>query len=217
MMQTTSSISGVRKTQPLLIVVLAVLAASLLWFVIAKLHYVTDYSLSSYGDYFWPRRTGLIAHLSGGALAIFAGLVQIWLGLTSRVSSLHRALGKVYGVGVLVGSLGGFYLAMTIPDHLPYAVGLFMLNVAWLVTTGMAFYAIYTRRISQHREWMLRSYTVTFAFVSYRLAFNWLSPMLHLPDDPVANDLDTILAWACWTIPLLLAELLIQLHTMRRK
>jgi len=216
-MHSSVSASGARSSGLLLIVILAALAASLLWFAIHKAHYLTDYSLASYSEYFWPRRIGLIAHLSGGACAISAGLVQIWLGLTKRVSTLHRILGKVYGIGVLVGSIGGYYLALTIPGHLPYAVGLFMLNIAWVLTTGMAMYAIYTRRIAQHREWMMRSYVVTFAFVSYRLASTWLSPLLRLPDDPIANDLDTILAWACWAIPLLLAEPLIQLHSMRRK
>jgi len=187
-----------------------------LWFVSHKLHYFADYSLASYTEYFWPRRVGLILHLTGGALAISVGLVQIWLGLTNRVSNLHRMLGKFYGAGVLIGSLGGFYLALTIPGHLPYSAGLFMLCVAWVVTTSMALYAILTRRIEQHREWMLRSYTVTFAFVTYRLASSWLSPWIHVPEDPVADDLDTLLAWACWSVPLLFAEPLIQLRSMRR-
>ena len=216
-MQNSVSVSPARNPRPVLIAILALLAASLLWFAVRKAHYLTDYSLASYSDYFWPRRTGLVAHLAGGALAISAGLVQIWLGLTKRVGTLHRVLGKVYGTGVLLGSMGGYYLALTIPGHLPYAAGLFMLNVAWDITTGMALYAIFTRRIAQHRAWMLRSYTVTFAFVVYRLASTWLGPWLHLPEDPIASDLDTILAWACWAIPLLLAEPLIQLHAMRCK
>jgi len=83
-----------------------------LWFLAQKFHYLIDYSLASYTSYYWPRRAGLILHLTGGVLAITAGLVQIWLGLTNRVSTLHRVLGKVYGTGVLIGSLGGFYLAM---------------------------------------------------------------------------------------------------------
>jgi hypothetical protein len=91
-----------------------------------------------------------------------------------------------------------------------------MLCVAWVLTTSMALYAIRTRRIEQHREWMLRSYTVTFAFVTYRLASTWLNRWIHVPEDPVADDLDTLLAWACWAIPLLFAEPLIQLRSMRR-
>jgi hypothetical protein len=50
-------------------------------------------------------------------------------------------LGRIYGVAVLIGSLGGFYLALTIPGHTPYSAGLFMLDVAWVLTTGMALYA----------------------------------------------------------------------------
>ncbi len=199
-----------------LFVVLATLALALLWFVSQRLHYLTDYSLASYSDYFWPRRAGLIPHLAGGAMALTAGLVQLWLGLTNRVGALHRALGKVYAAGVLTGILSGFYLALTIPGHLPYSVGLFMLCVAWLLTTVMALYAIHKRRIEQHREWMLRSFTVTFAFVTYRLVSNGLRRWLHVPDDPVADDIDTLMAWACWAVPLLIAEPLIQLRSMRR-
>src|SRR5438105_11045007 len=117
-----------------LIVVLAALGAALLWFVVQKAHYLTDYSPVSYSDYYWIRRVGLIPHLAGGALAITAGLVQIWLGLTNRVSTLHQLLGRVYAVGVLIGSIGGFYLALTIHGPLPYAAGLFMLCVAWVIT-----------------------------------------------------------------------------------
>jgi hypothetical protein len=204
-----------RDSNLLLIVVVAALALALLWFVNTKMHYVTDYSLASYSDYFWPRRAGLILHLAGGLVAISAGLVQIWLGLTNRTSGVHRLLGKVYGTAVLIGSVGGFYLALTIPAHLPYKVGLLGLNVAWLLTTGMAIYAIRTRRIHQHREWMLRSYTVTFAFVTYRLVSMWLRPWIPVAVDPVADDIDTLMAWACWAVPLVLAEPLIQLRAMR--
>jgi hypothetical protein len=215
-MNVAAPASRARDSNLLLIVVVAALATALVWFVGRKAHYLTDYSLASYSDYYWPRRAGLILHLTGGVLAITAGLVQIWLGLTNRISTLHRVLGKVYGTGVLIGSLGGFYLALTIPAHLAYKSGLVGLNFAWLLTTGMALYAIRGRRIQQHREWMLRSYTVTFAFVTYRLGSRWLGPWFPLPDDPVATDLDTLLAWACWAVPLLLAEPLIQLRSMRQ-
>jgi uncharacterized membrane protein YozB (DUF420 family) len=201
-----------------LIIVLTVLAAGLLWFVSDKIHYLTHYSLASYTDYYWPRRAGLLPHLLGGSLAIVAGLVQIWLGLTGRVSTLHRSLGKVYAIGVLIGSVGGVYMALTIPlGYRPYAAGLIGLDVAWIVTTSMALYAIHLRNIEQHRDWMLRSYTVTFAFVTFRLGALWVHRWLGLvDDDPVADSIDTAVAWACWALPLLLAEPLIQLHSMRR-
>jgi uncharacterized membrane protein len=200
-----------------LIVVLAALALALLWFVAQRTHYLTDYSLASYTPYLWPRRAGLIPHLAGGALAITAGLVQIWLGLTNRVGTLHHVLGRVYAAGVLIGSIGGFYLALTIPGPLSYAAGLFMLCVAWVMTTGMALYSIRTRRIEQHREWMLRSYTVTFAFVTYRLASYWLRRWMRLPESEAADEVDRLMAWASWVVPLMVAEALIQLRSVRTR
>jgi len=200
-----------------LMVVLGALALALLWFLVQKVHYLTDYSPAYYTDYYWPRRAGLIPHLIGGSLAITAGLVQIWLGLTNRVGALHHVLGRVYAAGVLIGSSGGFYLALTIPGPLAYAAGLFTLCGAWIITTGMALYSIRTRRIEQHREWMIRSYTVTFAFVTFSLLSYWVRRWLHMPESDEADQLDTLLAWACWAVPLLFAEPLIQLRSMRKR
>jgi hypothetical protein len=79
----------------------------------------------------------------------------------------------------------------------------------------MALYSIGTRRIEQHREWMIRSYIVTFAFVTYRLGENLLRQWISVPDTPDADDIAIMMAWACWAIPLLLAEPLIQLQSRR--
>jgi uncharacterized membrane protein len=209
--------SRARDTHLPLIVVLGALAMALLWFVAKKIHYLTDYSPASYTPYLWPRRAGLVPHLAGGAVAITAGLVQVWLGLTNRVGTLHHVLGRVYAAGVLIGCIGGFYLALTIPGPLSYAAGLFTLCVAWVMTTGMALYSIRTRRIEQHREWMLRSYTVTFAFVTFRLVSYWLRRWLHLPESQAADDVDSLMAWACWVVPLMITETFIQLRSMRKR
>ena len=199
-----------------LIVITALLVAAMTWFVARTLHYLIDYSPTSYTGYFWPRRIGLVMHLSGGILALITGLTQIWLGLTHRTSGIHRVLGKVYATSILVASMGGFYLAVTIPGPPAYRTGLMFLNVAWLVTTGMALYSIRTRRIQQHREWMLRSYIVTFAFVTYRLGEKLVRQWVTVPDVPDADDVAVMMAWACWAVPLVLAEPLIQLQSMRR-
>jgi hypothetical protein len=111
-----------------------------------------------------------------------------------------------------VGSVGGYYLSLTIPPtDVVYAAGLFMLCTAWVVTTGMAIFAIRRRNLIQHREWMLRSYTVTFAFVTFRV-FTDVSERWQLLS---RDDAGTLMAWACWAVPLLLVEPLIQLRKVR--
>jgi hypothetical protein len=218
-----NSLAPVRHTRPFrvpLLILLAALFVALLWFAIPRAHYVSDFSLASYSNYFWPRRFGLLFHLTGGLIAITTGLVQIWLGLTHRTGTLHRTLGKFYACGVLVGSIGGFYLGFTIPDPFAYKSGLISLNVAWLITTGMALYAVQTRRYEQHREWMLRSYVVTFSFVTFRLSSVLVGILLYgrdpAPGTPEGSEIASAAAWAAWAIPLLFAEALIQLRAMRR-
>ena len=140
--------------------------------------------------------------------------MQLWLGLTNRIATLHRTLGKVYVAAVLVGSVGGYYLSLTIPaKDVVYAAGLFMLCTAWIVTTSMAVFAIRRRNLLQHREWMLRNYAVTFAFVTFRIFADALRSWQFLSYD----DAGTIMAWACWAVPLLLLEPLIQLRKVRAR
>jgi hypothetical protein len=121
-------------------------------------------------------------------------------------------LGRVYLGAVTVGSLAGFYLAATSANGLAYGAGLFFLSTAWALTTAMAYVAVRRRAIEQHREWMLRSYVVTFAFVFFRLLDNRLEANGVPPLDAVGTA-----AWACWAVPLLMLEPMLQYRKMRQR
>ncbi len=193
-----------------LVVTLAVAAALALWFIQHYALRYARYDAASYGD-FWPRRAGLIPHIAGGVVAILAGVVQIWLGMTGRARQLHRLLGNIYLIAVATGSAAGFYLALTSSGPLGYSSGLFFLSVAWALTTAMAYWAARKRAMAQHREWMIRSYVVTFAFVFFRLLEDRLVALHVAP----TVDIDSAVAWACWAVPLLLAEPLLQSGKLR--
>jgi uncharacterized membrane protein len=191
---------------------LCILAAAALWFIQQAARQYGVYDAASYGE-LWPRRGGLVPHMTGGLVAISTGLIQLWLGLTHRTGSLHRNLGRVYLAGVAVGSAGAFYLALTIERrYFAYPAGLFMLGTAWVLTTWMAYAAIRRRAIERHQEWMIRSYTVTFAFVLFRLVDQLLIHWRVAPEDQI----DAMTAWACWSVPLLLVEPLLQFRRARR-
>ena len=206
-MNATAATATRSHSRALISATLTGLALLAVWFIARSALPYFNVSPDHYGPYFWPRRWGLVLHIAGGVIALTVGLAQLWLGLTNRVAALHRALGKLYVGVIVVASIAGFYLALTITGNAPYAAGLFFLCVAWVITTSMAVLAIRRRNLHQHREWMMRSYAVTFAFVTFRFGVDTLASQ-GLP----ISDAQAIMAWACWAIPLLLLEPLLQIR-----
>ena len=155
---------------------------------------------------YWPMRGWLLTHITMGMVAILTGPVQLWLGLSDRFPALHKNLGFVYMAAVTLGAVAAYYLAFNTSGGAVFGSGLAALATAWLATTGMAFLAIKRHLYEQHKEWMIRSYVVTFAFVFFRIGAVVLGAMN--PDGQLQQV--SALAWACWALPLLVTELVIQ-------
>jgi hypothetical protein len=153
---------------------------------------------------YWPMRGWLLTHITMGMVAILTGPVQLWLGLSDRFPALHKNLGFVYMAAVTLGAVAGYYLAFNTAGGVVFGSGLAGLATAWLATTGMAFLAIKRHLYEQHKEWMIRSYVVTFAFVIFRAFDTVIGSRMPLLDHI------GISAWFCWSVPLFLNEVVLQ-------
>jgi hypothetical protein len=184
--------------------------------------FVTKYVFRYYFNYneaaftagspkYWGLRWWLLLHISGGTLALLCGPWQFWTGFRARYVNLHRAMGKVFLLGVLMGSIGAFRMSVDSAFGWAFGVSLFVLATAWLTAGSMAYYAIRNRRIEVHKVWMFRAYIITFGFVMFRILSDY-SPLSHVR--PVGERIVTI-AWLCWTVPLLVAEVAMQLRRIR--
>jgi uncharacterized membrane protein YozB (DUF420 family) len=188
-----------------LLLTLGVLAGLVLWFISTSVLPYRAYNADSYGD-FWPRRYGLILHIACGVVSILLGLLQLWLGVTGQFRGLHRMAGKAYVVAVAIGSIAAVYLALTSTGPLGYRTGLLGLSVAWALTTATGYIAAQCGNYQEHKEWMIRSYAVTFAFVTFRLSTRLILGSWALVPKSQASQVQTLMAWACWAVPLLLLE-----------
>jgi hypothetical protein len=170
----------------------------------AAFPYLT-FNQERFGPY-WFERGWLMVHIMGGMVAVLAGPVQLWLGFSDRRMGLHRRLGIAYIFGVAVGAGGAYYLATHTPFGWLFGAGLAGLATAWIVTTGLAYAAIRRSLYEQHKEWMIRSYVVTFAFVTFRAA----QPLVAKTGIGTPLEQIAFLAWACWALPLLVTEAILQ-------
>lgn len=172
-----------------------------------------DWNSESYGSYYWAKRVALAFHLVGGSMALAMGLPQFWMGFRNRFMNVHRWTGRLYILGVLVGSIGAFVMATTPEQSLGFgfAFALFALGIAWVITTGAAFFAVIRRKIKLHKEWMIRSYIVTLAFVTFRILSDFV-PYESWGLDHA--DYNTAMMWSCWVFPLMIAEVILQFRKL---
>jgi uncharacterized membrane protein len=111
-------------------------------------------------------------------MALLIGPIQFSSRFRLRHLKFHRVLGRIYVISVFIGSFTGIALAAGRPG-LP---GTSMQAAAWMVCTVAAFVTARNRQIAVHRQWMARSYAVTFTFVSSRVLNLWPRYWSHLGD-----------------------------------
>ena len=156
------------------------------------------------------RTFGLLVHIGAMMFAVLAGPFQFLRGLRVRHFALHRALGRLYIVGAVVGAFGGLYMAQSSASGAVSDTAFTLLAFGVLITTTYALVRIRTGNVQSHREWMTRSYALIFAAVTLRV----YAPFLEAAFGEYAGY--AVVSWACWVPNLLLAEWLIRARLRRR-
>jgi hypothetical protein len=187
------------------IIVLAAPTIVGLWLVAGfALPYLTTQP-GQFGIY-WPRHQWLVAHVIGGMVALLSGPVQFWLGLNRRTKNPHRVVGILYVIGVAVGGAAAFQLAAHTDFGWSFGLSLIFMSSAWIISTGLATVAICLRQVEQHREWMIRSYVLTFGFVTLRM----LDVVFDIARIGTIMERKAAAGWLAWAVPLLITELILQ-------
>jgi uncharacterized membrane protein len=144
-------------------------------------------------------------HIGGGVTALALGSFQFSRWLRRRYLKLHRWMGRIYLVAVGVGGVAAFRMALESFGGLATHYGFGMLALLWLFTTFMAYRRILQRKIQSHREWMIRSFALTFAAVTLRI---WLPLFAGVLKMDFLQSYQTI-AWLCWVPNIMIAEILL--------
>lgn len=151
---------------------------------------------------FQAHAVAIYTHIFASIAALALGPFQFSSRLRQNYPAAHRVSGRIYlSVGVLVGGVSGFYAAQFAYGGLIARSGFTLLALSWLFTGLMAFLAIRRRDIENHRRWMVRNFSLTFAAVTLRIYLG-LSVAVGLQFE-IAYPL---IAWLCWLPNLLFVE-----------
>jgi uncharacterized membrane protein len=148
-------------------------------FITSEVFLITDYPMyHAYRLQVIADRHLLIPHTLCGIIALLAGPIQFSSRLRQRHLKFHRVLGRIYVISVFIGAATGVALASGRPGF----PGTSMQAAAWVICTTAALITARNRQIIHHRQWMARSYAVTFTFVSSRVLNLWPRYWSHLGD-----------------------------------
>ncbi|HEV2576522.1 MAG TPA: DUF2306 domain-containing protein [Acidobacteriaceae bacterium] len=144
--------------------------ASLFVFITTDLFIAFDYPLyHAYRLVIIHDRALLIPHALFASAAFIAGPIQFSSRLRARHLQLHRILGRVYVFSVLAAATFAFFIELGRDDF----AGVIVQISLWILCTLAAFITARNRQIAVHRQWMIRSYALTFTFIVNRLLNLW--------------------------------------------
>ena len=142
------------------------------------------------------------AHFGGSAAALVAGSLQLHRGIRISWPRVHRWVGRLYLVGVLLGGISGGLMARDASGGAVAQLGFASLTVCWLAFTSAGYFCIRKKDAGAHARWMIRSFALTFGAVTLRI---------YLPASLFAGAsfeyAYPIIAWASWVPNLAAVEI----------
>ncbi|PGU42723.1 DUF2306 domain-containing protein [Bacillus cereus] len=156
----------------------------------------------------------LFTHIATSIIALVIGPFTLSTSFRQTNINRHRMIGKIYMIGILLGSISGLYLSFYATGGLVGKLGFGLLSVFWLTSAYQALNRIKSKKIQDHRNWMIRNYSLTFAAVTLRI---WLSLFVLLFGLEHFERSYAVIAWLAWVPNLIVAELFIRNNLNKRQ
>ena len=206
-----------------------ILTTVLRWLAVVLILRVLATILANYPDYFPPNFDSLFlrgrertftgtyqrafyVHIFSGPIVLFNGLILLSEHVRRRYGGLHRFLGRLQVVVLLLLVLPS---SVVMSRHAfggwPAGLSFLLLSAA---TAGCAIVGVVharRRRYDRHRRWMLRSYVLICSAVVLRL----ISGAAGLVGVSSPEGAYIIAAWSSWVLPLVIYELVARVPEQR--
>ncbi|MEO9569759.1 MAG: DUF2306 domain-containing protein [Polaribacter sp.] len=149
--------------------------------------------------------TMFYTHIILGGIALLIGWLQFNKKLRLKKLELHKKIGKIYVISVLLSGVSGLYIGYFATGGIIAKSGFMTMAIAWFLTTLFAFTTIKKGNIIQHQKLMIYSYAICFAAVTLRIYLPIFIPIMggFLPAYK-------LIAWLCWVPNIIVAYFIIK-------
>ena len=152
-------------------------------------------------------RIAFYIHVFSAVIALLAGFTQFSPEFLSQFRKSHRRIGMIYVVDILVINFpAGLIMCIYANGGIAGKTAFLLLDVLWFWFTWRAYADARARKFATHREFMIRSYALTFSAVTLRTWKIILSHTLTI-DQPHLYIID---AWMGFIPNMLVAEWIIR-------
>lgn len=201
-----------KKVLWILIVILAItigLYPSIYFLIDRKFGLLNSKSDELLANIFW--NMSFYTHIIFGGIALLIGWTQFSARIRSNNLNIHKQIGKIYLIAVILSSIAGIYIGFFATGGLISSLGFISLGIIWFYTTLKAYLYIKHKQIEQHQRMMIYSYAACFAAVTLRL---WLPLLTMLYGDFVKAYV--IVAWLCWIPNMIVASIIAKKIEIRK-
>ncbi len=148
-------------------------------------------------------KTAFYIHVFSAVIALFAGFTQFSSQFLKQHRKIHRLVGKIYIFNILVINVPvGMIMALYANGGFLGKTAFVLLDILWFLFTYKAFIAAKKRNFASHKNYMIRSYALTFSAITLR---TWKIILSHSFDiEP--TQLYIIYSWMGFVPNLLIAE-----------
>jgi uncharacterized membrane protein len=146
---------------------------------------------------------GIYFHIFPSLIALVIGPFQFNQKLRTNKIQLHRTLGKIYLLSVLIGGFSGLYIAQFSFGGLISHLGFSLLAILWIISGYKAYISIIRKKVNHHYNLMVINFALTFAAVTLRIGLG-----IGFASGISFENFYPFLAWLCW-VPNLITALII--------
>ena len=159
-------------------------------------------------------KTAFYIHVFSAIISLLAGFTQFSPQLLRDNPKVHRLIGKIYVANILLINFPvGLIMGVYANGGLPGKTAFLLLDTLWFFFTLKAYTSVRNRQFVDHKNYMIRSYAMTFSAFTLRSWKLILSNTINID----LTELYVIDAWLAFLPNLVIAEIIIRWNKLFKK